>query len=74
MSQGQGLTQEQLSILLKAASARMGKDPEELKKELSIIGADQEKLRAMMENRAAMEELLKSAKVQGLLRELLGGK
>lgn len=83
MAEGQGLTPEQLGILLKVASARMGKDPVELKKELSdgsydrvltAIGADQEKLRRMLENRAAMEELLSDQRVQGILRELLGGK
>lgn len=83
MGQGQGLTPEQLGILLKVASAKMGKDPVQLKKELSdgsydrvlsAIGADQEKLRAMMENRTAMEELLNSAQVQELLREMLGGR
>lgn len=80
MSEGQGLTPEQLGILLKVASSRMGKDPIQLKKELSdgsydqvlqSIGADREKLRAMMENRAAMEELLGSAQVQAILKEML---
>ena len=83
MSNGQGLTPEQLGILLKVASAKMGKDPIQLKKELSdgsydqvlgAIGADQEKVKAMMENRAAMEELLGSPQVQALLREMLGGR
>lgn len=81
MPQDQGLTPEQLGILLKVASAKMGKDPIQLRKELSdgsydqvlsAIGADREKLRSMMENRAAMEELLGSAQVRELLRELLG--
>lgn len=81
MSQGQGLTPEQLGILLKLASAKMGKDPVQLKKELSdgsydralaAIGADREKLRAMMENRSAMEELLGSAQVRDILRDVLG--
>lgn len=80
MSEGQGLTPEQLGILLKVASSRMGKDPIQLKKELSSgsydqvlrdIGADREKLRAMMDNRAAMEELLGSAQVQAILKEML---
>lgn len=83
MSEGQGLTPEQLGILLKVASSKVGKDPIQLKKELSdgsydkvlgSIGADQEKLRAMMENRAAMEELLGSPQVQTILKELLAGK
>lgn len=83
MSNGQGLTPEQLGILLKVASAKMGKDPIQLKKELSdgsydqvlgAIGADQEKLRAMMENRAAMEELLGSPRVQAILKEMLAGR
>ena len=74
MSEGQGLTPEQLGILLKVASAKVGKDPIQLKKELSdgsydqvlgAIGADQAKVKAMMENRAAMEELLGSPQVQG---------
>ena len=82
MGEGQGLTPEQLGILLKVASAKMGKDPVQLRKELSdgsydrvlgAIGADREKLRTMMENRTAMEELLQSDQVQGLLREMLGG-
>ena len=83
MSEGQGLTPEQLGILLKVASAKVGKDPIQLKKELSdgssdqvlgAIGADQEKVKAMMENRAAMEELLGSPQVQAILREMLGGR
>ena len=83
MSEGQGLTPEQLGILLKVASSKMGKDPIQLKKELSdgsydrvlgAIGADQEKLRAMMENRAAMEELLGSPQVQAILKELLASR
>ena len=82
MSEGQGLTPEQLGILLKVASSRMGKDPIQLKKELSdgsydqvlgSIGADREKLRAMMEDRAAMEELLGSPQMQTILKELLRG-
>ena len=83
MSEGQGLTPEQLGILLKVASAKMGKDPIQLKKELSdgsydqvlgAIGADQQKLRAMMEDRAAMEQLLGSSQVQAILKEMLGGR
>ena len=83
MSEGQGLTPEQLGILLKVASAKVGKDPIQLKKELSdgsydhvlgAIGADQAKVNAMMENRAAMEELLGSPQVQAILREMLGGR
>lgn len=83
MSQEQGLTPEQLGILLKVASAKMGKDPIQLQKELSdgsydrvlgAIGADREKLRAMMENRTAMEELLQSDRVRDILREMLGGR
>lgn len=83
MSEGKGLTPEQLGILLKVASSKMGKDPIQLKKELSdgsydrvlgAIGADQEKLRAMMENRAAMEELLGSPQVQAILKELLASR
>ena len=83
MSEGQGLTPEQLGILLKVASATVGKDPIQLKKELSdgsydqvlgAIGADQQKLRAMMEDRAAMEQLLGSSQVQAILKEMLGGR
>ena len=83
MSNGQGLSPEQLGILLKVASAKMGKDPIQLKKELSdgsydqvlgAIGADQQKLRAMMEDRAAMEQLLGSSQVQAILKEMLGGR
>ena len=83
MSNGQGLTPEQLGILLKVASAKMGKDPIQLKKELSdgsydqvlgAIGADQQKLRAMMEDRAAMEQLLGSSQVQAILKEMRGGR
>ena len=83
MSNGQGLTPEQLGILLKVASAKMGKDPIQLKKELSngsydqvlgAIGADQQTLRAMMEDRAAMEQLLGSSQVQAILKEMLGGR
>lgn len=81
MGKEQGLTREQLGILLKAASIKLGKDPVQLEKELSqgsydqvltAIGADQEKLRTMLENRTAMEELLRSPQVQAVLRERLG--
>ena len=41
MSEGQGLTPEQLGILLKVASAKVGKDPIQLKKELSDGSYDQ---------------------------------
>lgn len=83
MSGGQGLTPEQLGILLKVASSKMGKDPIELRKELSdgsydrvlgAIGADPEKLQSMMENRDAMEELLGSPQVQTILKELLANR
>ena len=83
MSEGQGLTPEQLGILLKVASSKMGKDPIQLKKELAdgsydrvlgSIGADPEKIKAMMENRAAMEELLGSPQVQAILKELLANR
>ena len=83
MSEGKGLTPEQLGILLKVDSSKMGKDPVQLKKELSdgsydqvlgAIGADQQKLRAMMEDRAAMEQLLGSSQVQAILKEMLGGR
>ena len=81
MSEAQGLTPEQLGILLKVASSKMGKDPIQLRKELTDgsydqvlegLGADQKKLRAMMENRSAMEELLESPQGKTILRELLG--
>ena len=41
MSEGKGLTPEQLGILLKVASSKMGKDPVQLKKELSDGSYDQ---------------------------------
>lgn len=83
MSQGQGLTQEQLGVLFAAASAKLGKDPAQLKEAfsqgtcdqaLAAIGGDREKLRTMLENRAAMEELLRTPQVKDMLEGLMGGK
>lgn len=81
MSEKPNLTPEQLSVLLKIVARRTGRDPINLRQELSTegadgllgaLGADREKLQALMSNRQEMEALLSSPQVQAMLRELLG--
>ena len=81
MSDKPTLTPEQMSVLLKIVTAKTGKDPIDLKKELSgesadgildALGADREKLHQLMENREELEKMLSSPQMRALLQQLLG--
>ena len=81
MSDKPTLTPEQMSVLLKIVTAKTGKDPIDLKKELTggsadsildALGADREKLHQLMANREELEKLLSSPQTRVLLQELLG--
>lgn len=81
MNEKPRLTPEQLSVLLKIVAKRTGRDPINLRNELNTggadgligaLGADREKLQALMNNRQELEALLSSPQVQAMLRELLG--
>ena len=81
MSDKPTLTPEQMSVLLKIVTAKTGKDPIDLKKELSgesadgildALGADREKLHQLMENREELEKMLSSPQMRALLPQLLG--
>lgn len=81
MSDKPTLTPEQMSVLLKIVTTKTGKDPIDLKKELSgesadgildALGADREKLHQLMENREELEKMLSSPQMRTLLQQLLG--
>ena len=81
MSDKPTLTPEQMSVLLKIVTAKTGKDPIDLKKELSgesadgildALGADREKLHQLMENREELDKMLSSPQMRALLQQLLG--
>ena len=81
MSDKPTLNPEQMSVLLKIVTAKTGKDPIDLKKELSgesadgildALGADREKLHQLMENREELEKMLSSPQMRALLQQLLG--
>ena len=81
MNEKPKLTPEQMSVLLKIISSKTGKDPINLREELSgdgadgildALGADREKLRQLMNNRRELETLLSSPQVKALLQEVLG--
>ena len=75
-------TPEQMSVLLKIASSKLGKDPIMLRQELesgsydailSGMGADKEKLHQLLGNQKELEALLASREVRTILKEIMGG-
>ncbi len=76
-------TPEQMSVLLKIASAKLGKDPIMLRQELesgsydsilSGMGADKERLHRLLNDKQGLEALLSSQEVKTILKEIMGGK
>lgn len=74
-------TPEQLSILLRVAAGKLGRDPVKLSEDLksgqldgilNSLGADRQKVAAMLNDKEALGNLLQSEQVRTLLQQLLG--
>ncbi len=75
-----GFRPEQLRVLMQAASARLGKDPNQLRQELesgswdsvlAAAGTNREGLQQLLQDRSKVESVLRSPQAQALLRELM---
>ena len=75
-------TPEQLSILLRIAAGKLGRDPVKLQEELQngqlegllqSRGADREKVRSLLSDRENLSQVLQSEQVRTLLQQLLAG-
>ena len=75
-------TPEQLSILLRVAAGELGRDPVKLQDDLQngrldgllqSLGADREKVTALLSDREGLAQLLQSEQVRQLLQQLLSG-
>ena len=75
-------TPEQLSILLRVAAGKLGRDPVKLQDDLQngrldgllqSLGADREKVSALLSDREGLAQLLQSEQVRQLLQQLLSG-
>ena len=75
-------TPEQLSILLRVAAGKLGRDPVKLQDDLQngrldgllqSLGADSEKVTALLSDREGLAQLLQSEQVSQLLQQLLSG-
>lgn len=75
-------TPEQLSILLRIAAGKLGRDPVKLQEELQngqldgllqSLGADREKVSSLLSDRENLTQLLQSEQVRTLLQQLLAG-
>ena len=73
-------TPEQLSILLRVAAGKLGRDPVKLQDDLQngrldgllqSLGADREKVTALLSDREGLAQLLQSEQVRQLLQQLL---
>ena len=75
-------TPEQLSMLLRVAAGKLGRDPVKLQDDLQngrldgllqSLGADREKVTALLSDREGLAQLLQSEQVRQLLQQLLSG-
>ena len=75
-------TPEQLSILLRVAAGKLVRDPVKLQDDLQngrldgllqSLGADREKVTALLSDREGLAQLLQSEQVRQLLQQLLSG-
>ena len=79
MAEPSRYTPEQLSILLRIAAGKLGRDPVKLQEELQngrldgLLGADREKVNALLSDREGLSQLLQSPQVRTLLQQLLAG-
>ena len=81
MGEKVSFTPEQISLLIKVAAAKMGKDPLMLRKELENgsldsllggMGADKEKVRGMLNDKQELEAMLSSPQIKAIIREMMG--
>ncbi|MEA5010832.1 MAG: hypothetical protein VB100_03815 [Angelakisella sp.] len=81
MGEKVSFTPEQISLLIKVAAAKMGKDPLMLRKELENgsldsllggMGADKDKVRDMLGNKNELEQMLSSPQVIAMIRGMMG--
>lgn len=81
MSDSVRFTPEQLSILLRVAAGKLGRDPVALAEDLkngqmdgllSALGADRGKATALLNDREKLAQLLQSEQVKALLQQILG--
>lgn len=82
MAESPNYTPEQLSILLRIAAGKLGRDPVQLQEELQngkldgllqSLGADRERALALLNDREGLTRLLQSEQVRSLLQQLLAG-
>ena len=78
MAEPSRYTPEQLSILLRIAAGKLGRDPVKLQDGrldglLQSLGADREKVNALLSDREGLSQLLQSPQVRMLLQQLLAG-
>ena len=75
-------TPEQLSILLRVAAGKLGRDPVKLQDDLQngrldgllqSLGADREKVTTLLSDREGLAQLLQSEQVRQLLQQLRSG-
>ena len=75
-------TPEQLSILLRVAAGKLGRDPVKLQDDLQngrldgllqSLGADREKVTTLLSDREGLAQLVQSEQVRQLLQQLLSG-
>ena len=82
MAESPRYTPEQLSILLRIAAGKLGRDPVQLQEELQngkldgllqSLGADRERALALLNDREGLTRLLQSEQVRSLLQQRLAG-
>lgn len=82
MAESPRYTPEQLSILLRIAAGKLGRDPVQLQEELQngkldgllqSLGTDREKAFTLLNDREGLTRLLQSEQVRSLLQQLLAG-
>lgn len=83
MAEPMRLTPEQLSILMRVAAGKLGKDPVKLSEDLksgqldgllNSLGADRQKAAALLNDKEALSTLLQSDQVKSFLQQLLSGR
>ncbi len=82
MNQQFNLSQKQMELLMSLASKKMGKNPEQMRQQLQsgdlqgLLGGlpqgQQQRIQQLMNDPAAIQQLISNPKVQQLLQGLMG--